>query len=132
MAATKYLDQEGLSLLWSKIKEQDALYEQVYGYYLNNKFYKDSTYTVEIPTSKKHIYIDNNSGDIYYFNGILYRRAVQQADGSVPGILKLYTTSGQNTDGTMTQKAITDGVQAISFAIDSTESECLVLNLPWN
>jgi len=32
----------------------------------------------------------------------------------------------------MTQKAITDGVQAISFAIDSTESECLVLNLPWN
>lgn len=34
--------------------------------------------------------------------------SVPAASASTPGIAKLYTTTGQNTDGSMTQKAITD------------------------
>jgi hypothetical protein len=30
------------------------------------------------------------------------------ATATIPGVMKLYNTIGQNTDGTMTQKAITD------------------------
>jgi hypothetical protein len=33
------------------------------------------------------------------------------ATDTTPGIMKLYSTTGQNTDGTMTQKAITDELE---------------------
>lgn len=47
------------------------------------------------------------------------------------GIMKLYKGSGQNEDGTMTQKAITDGIDDIEFSVDSQDSECLILSKPW-
>jgi len=31
----------------------------------------------------------------------------------------------------MTQKAISDGVAAIKFDLDTEDTECLVLDLPW-
>lgn len=48
------------------------------------------------------------------------------------GIMKLYQVSGQNIDGTMTQKTITDGVNSIKFDVDKDDSECLILDLPWD
>ena len=32
----------------------------------------------------------------------------------------------------MSQKAITDGVNSIELAVDKADTECLVLDLPWN
>jgi hypothetical protein len=52
------------------------------------------------------------------------------ANDTTAGIMKLYETSGKNTDGTMTQKAITEGIDEVEFSIDSLDSECLVLNKP--
>lgn len=46
--------------------------------------------------------------------------------------MKLYETSGNNIDGTMTQKAITDGVNSIKFVLDNEDKECLTLDLPWD
>lgn len=37
---------------------------------------------------------------------------IVQASASVAGIMKLYTSTGSNTDGTMTQKAITDALSS--------------------
>lgn len=49
---------------------------------------------------------------------------IPYADEYTAGIMKLYNTSGYNTDGTITQKKITEGFNQIEF---STENECLVL-----
>lgn len=34
--------------------------------------------------------------------------AIEQADSTTAGIMKLYSSTGSNTDGTMTQESITD------------------------
>lgn len=47
------------------------------------------------------------AGSEQAYNG---RLMVKHADGSSYGVMKLYTASGTNTDGTMTQKAVTDYV----------------------
>ena len=55
-----------------------------------------------------------------------------EATEIVAGMMKLYQTSGNNTDGTMSQKAITEGVNAIKFELDGQDKECLILDLPWD
>ena len=37
---------------------------------------------------------------------------IKQATASVAGVMKLYASTGSNTDGTMTQKAITDALSS--------------------
>lgn len=46
--------------------------------------------------------------------------------------MKLYQTAGSDTRGTISQKGITDGIRAIQFAVDPEDSDCLVLDLPWD
>jgi len=105
------------------------------GYLLNNEFYKDSTYQASVKYAKcdTHIYIDANAGynKLYLCDGSNYIPVSPEATESIPGVMKLYKTHGSNEDGTMTQKSITDGVNAIKFAVSSTDTECLVLDLPW-
>lgn len=103
------------------------------GYFFNNKFYTDSTYTQEITGEDKHIYINKNSkGSLFFFNNGEYEAVNPEATDNVAGIMKLYQTYGQNTDGTISQKIITDGMNAIKLELDGSEEECLVLDLPWN
>ena len=103
-----------------------------YGYYLNGKFWTDSTYTVELEKSTAYLYIDrNNMGAMYTWDGTKYSPVVPQATENVAGMMKLYQTSGNNTDGTMSQRAITQGVSDIKFNVDENDAECLVLDLPW-
>ena len=107
----------------------------VRGYYLNDNFFTDSTYLTTLPRELNKIYIDNNSKAIYYYDGIQYisiNDALPNASDIVAGISKLYQNGGQNIDGSMSQKAVTDGVQSISFTIDATDKECLILDLPWD
>lgn len=105
------------------------------GYYLNEKFYTDSTYVNQLEKNVNKIYIDKNSNVVYHYDGtkfISVNETLPTASDVTAGITKLYQTGGQNTDGAISQKAITDGVQSISFAIDETDEECLVLDLPWD
>lgn len=103
------------------------------GYYLNEKFYTDSTYTVECTKSIKYLYIDvNTNGSLYTWNGTKYVRSVKDASSTIAGIMRLYSAHGQNEDGTMSQKAITNGVQSIKFNVDKDDEECLILDLPWD
>lgn len=72
--------------------------------FINNK---------EVKPNENKIYIDaNNINDLYYYNGIEFiligPGALPVASSETAGIMKLYTNTGDNTDGTMTQKAITD------------------------
>lgn len=85
----------------------------------------------EIEPNENKIYIDaNNINDLYYYNGIEF---ILIGPGSLPvasaetaGIMKLYTTTGNNTDGTMTQKAITDGLNAKVGASVVLEDEIVI------
>ena len=102
------------------------------GYYLNSKFYTDSTYTVELEKSESKLYIDKNAHAVYIWNGENYIPLSPKATETVAGMMKLYQTYGNNTDGTMSQKVITEGVNAIKLELDEQDKECLVLDLPWN
>jgi len=106
------------------------------GYYLNEKFYKDSTYQVELEKNENKIYIDKNGKQIYIYNDadhkyICIDEMIATATDAKAGLTKLYKTSGQNEDGSMTQKAITDCIDDVMFAVDDNDPECLVLNKPW-
>lgn len=85
----------------------------------------------EIAPSGNKIYIDaNNTNDLYYYNGVEF---VLIGPGSLPtasaetaGIMKLYSTTGENVDGTMTQKAITDYLNTKVSASVNLEDETVI------
>lgn len=85
----------------------------------------------EIAPSGNKIYIDaNNTNDLYYYNGVEF---VLIGPGSLPtasaetaGIMKLYSTTGENVDGTMTQKAITDELNTKVSASVNLEDETVI------
>lgn len=85
------------------------------GYYSDNKFYKDKELSIELPAQINKIYICiKKIYTLYIYDGINYHQlsgtagSLPTATDEAPGIMKLYDTVGDNIDGTMTQKAITD------------------------
>ena len=82
----------------------------VYGYYFDNKFYSNNSHENLIIGSNVKIYIDISTWRLYIYNEEQYQEinTVPYASSTDAGIVKLYDTVGSNTDGTMTQKAITD------------------------
>ena len=56
------------------------------------------------------VYIDTVTYGIYCYDGEKYIKlnSIPTASSTDSGVMKLYSTTGQNTDGTMTQKSITD------------------------
>lgn len=99
------------------------------GYYLNEKFYRDSTYLTELPKSVSNLYLDINSRTnkrLYYWDGEKFNptNGEDLASDSVAGIMKLYDSEGNNIDGTMTQRSITE---AVKNGVVDEENECLIL-----
>lgn len=103
------------------------------GYYFNNEFYNDSTYTIALEKNEKHLYVDKNArGALYIWNGNEYASVSPEATEDVAGIMKLYQSHGFASDGTMSQKIITEGINSIKLELDEVDAECLVLDLPWD
>jgi hypothetical protein len=78
------------------------------------------------------VYIDKTTRNIYYFNGEIYEKLTNNyptAAADTPGVVRLYSTTGQNTDGTMTQKAITDELDLRYKAEIDGENELLIFSL---
>lgn len=83
----------------------------IHGYLKNGNFYKDITYSSLVNPQINKIFIDDETTRLYFYDGSQYiplQRTFTVATATEPGLVKLYSTTGQNTDGTMTQKAITD------------------------
>lgn len=116
-----FLDQENPSL--------------VRGYYFNNKFYLDDEHTEELEDFEFNLlYLDLHKGIIYYYDGehlVANTVEVASASDERPGIMKLYQTYGQNTDGTMSQRAITSAIDDIELVVDEIDQETLRLAKPW-
>ena len=129
------------TLSWRDIEGGEAGSPLLRGYYLNGEFYSDSTYQTLLEHNDQKIYIDNNSFNFYQWSAAAgYKPAAPTASDLAPGLVKLYNQHGTNTDGTMTQKSITEGIGSIKFdteAIgdidgDGEEDYMLVLDLPWD
>lgn len=102
------------------------------GYYDNGVFYKDITKQTPFQSMVNKIYIDKPHSRIYYFNGVEYvpiDATLTTASSDIAGTMKLYSTMGQNTDGTMTQKSITDELTVRIKADVDEENELLVFTL---
>lgn len=81
------------------------------GYLKDGIFYETLEYVKPLEKYTSRIYIDLNKSALYHFNGEAFEELsarLPAATSTEAGVLKLYDTTGQNTDGTMTQKAITD------------------------
>lgn len=102
------------------------------GYYNNGVFYQDEILSVPFPNMINKVYIDKPHRKLYYYNGIEFleiQQTLVNASAVTAGIMKLYNTTGQNTDGTMTQKSITDELD-LRFKTDvDTDNEMLVFTL---
>lgn len=82
------------------------------------------------------LYVDLHKGIIYYYDKdqeklIASVTEIANASDATPGIMKLYQTHGQNTDGTMSQKAITDAISAIKLSVNKEDPELFALEKPW-
>ena len=102
----------------------------VRGYYFENKFYSDNNHENLITGSNLKIYVDISTSKLYIYNEEQYTiiNTVPYASSTNAGILKLYDTTGSNTDGTMTQKAITDQLNTkISVTVEE-ENELAIFS----
>ena len=103
----------------------------LHGYLKDNIFYYDNTYSTPMAAMINKIYIDDSVYKIYYFDGTEYKNiqtTFSTANDITPGLVKLYSTTGQNTDGTMTQKAITDELDLRYKASIDSDDELLIFS----
>ena len=103
----------------------------LHGYYYNSIFYQDALHSVPMQGMINKIYIDDSARKLYFFDGSEYitiQDTFVTATAQVPGIVKLYGTTGHNVDGTMTQKAITDELDLRYKASVDSNDELLVFS----
>lgn len=107
----------------------------IWGYLYEGKFYEDAAHTKELEKTKNVLYSDTETDKVYLYNGTEFlpisSNDVDPASPTIAGIAKLYNNEGSNTDGSITQKFITDSFDTLDFKIDEEDSECLVLDKPW-
>lgn len=104
----------------------------VFGYYLDNKFYSDINHQNLIIGSNLKIYIDISTWRLYIYYEEQYAtiNTVPYASSTDAGIIKLYDTKGNNTDGTMTQKAITDELNTkVSVTVEEGSETAIFSNI---
>ena len=102
------------------------------GYYdhVTEKFYTNKNLTAEVDKRENVIYLDIDTNQIYYWANDSYHiieSHLPQASETVLGVLKLYNNVGYNTDGTMTQKAITEELDT-KVELSLKEDEELVIS----
>ena len=102
----------------------------VRGYYFEDKFYSDNNHENLITGSNLKIYVDISTSKLYIYNEEQYTiiNTVPYASSTNAGILKLYDTTGSNTDGTMTQKAITDELNTKVSVTVEEENELAIFS----
>lgn len=112
--------------VWKDLEYADEFI--IKGYYYENNFYKDKNHTELLSGAIQKIYIDLAERTIYFYDGERYISAsgnatqIEPATEEKAGITKLYQTVGNNSDGTMSQKAIADELNnKIEIALNVNE-----------
>lgn len=100
------------------------------GYLNDDIFYEDIDHTEIIQGKVNKIYINLIDNSMYYYDGTNYVTisGSPTASANVAGIMKLYDITGDNSDGTMTQRAITKELNE-KFEMDVVpEDEMLIFD----
>lgn len=107
-------------------------FQQAYWDHITETFYYDKKLTQEITNKKENVlYLDIDSSQLYYYteSGFkLIEMNLPTASETVLGVLKLYDSTGDNIDGTMTQRAITEELDT-KVELSLKEDEELVIFL---
>lgn len=107
-------------------------FQQAYWDHITETFYYDKKLTQEIVNKKENVlYLDIDTSQLYYYTGSnfkLIEMNLPTASETVLGVLKLYDSTGDNTDGTMTQRAITEELDT-KIELSLKEDEELVIFL---
>lgn len=104
----------------------------VKGYYdaTDDIFYSNIENTKAILGSTIKLYIDIKTSVMYYYDGTSYNAVsnyeIPTASATISGVMRLYDTLGYNTDGTMTQKAITKELEE-KFEVTLDTSEEMII-----
>lgn len=105
----------------------------IHGYFYNNHFYAEMQHQNELVAIRDKLYIDRGQGKIYSYDGtdfIPIENNFINASDSVAGIAKLYDTTGQNTDGSITQRLFTTEIEKkCSVSIDENDDELLIFSI---
>ena len=105
-------------------------FQQAYWDHITETFYYDKKLTQEITNKKENVlYLDIDSSQLYYYTGSgfkLIEMNLPTASETVLGVLKLYDSTGDNIDGTMTQRAITEELDT-KVELSLKEDEELVI-----
>ena len=105
-------------------------FQQAYWDHITETFYYDKKLTQEIINKKENVlYLDIDSSQLYYYTGFefkLIEMNLPTASETVLGVLKLYDSTGDNIDGTMTQRAITEELDT-KVELSLKEDEELVI-----
>lgn len=112
--------------------DEDLRNAALQGYFKEGIMYQDATFGTPFPQMINKIYIDKIQSKIYYFNGVKYvpiDGTFSNASETTAGVMKLYNTVGYNTDGTMTQKSITEELDLRYKASIEQDDELLVFSL---
>lgn len=101
----------------------------VQGYYHEGQFYTTTAYDIKIVPYTYKVYIDIPASNPYYYSDSdeSYHSLVNvpTATSTTAGVMKLYDETGDNVDGTMTQKSITSEI-AKKFAVSTGTDEDLI------
>lgn len=101
------------------------------GYYFGDVFWKEAAHINRQPDTISSIYLDIPTNELYYYNSDnqKYTKFVQRAvaDDGNAGLVKLYGSTGENVDGTMTQKSITDQLKKkVQVDMSEADQECII------
>ena len=101
----------------------------VQGYYHEGQFFTSTVHDIKIVPYSYKLYIDLPNDKLYFYSDDdkTYHSLVElpNASATKAGIMKLYDTTGNNEDGTMTQKSITSEI-AKKFAVTAGTDEDLI------
>lgn len=122
------------NLPYSKLEFIDESYRDtiINGYYENGIFYTDVNKTDILDGQQNKLYIDNAHSKIYYYDGDFYiniQQSLTTATETVSGIVKLYDDLGDNIDGTITQKRLTQELNSRYKTRVKQEEEMLIFSL---
>ena len=97
-------------------------FKQAYYDYVTESFYEDKLLQKEVSKKEDVLYLDIDTSNLYYWTGEVFKLIdfnLPTASETTLGVLKLYNSTGDNIDGTMTQKAITDELEDINEELDT-------------
>lgn len=101
-------------------------------YFYNGSFYADESHTKKLSGIENKIYVDkNNLSNCYFYLDNEFHKIgsdIPVASVDVAGIMKLYDNIGVNTDGTMTQKSITDKLKEKIEAKIDEDNETVIFD----